>query len=1239
MSKALLQKVITNGADGNLNDFFLSVSNFYTEKDDDLDDYNDERFSDFKAIGEINFEDSRKLVVVTANATRDLTERSGKKDQYEKAKKILKFYTRYDAGIFVFSDNKRDFRLSLVYGTPDATRTVWSNFRRFTYYASPVLTNKTFLDRVGTCSFASLNIIKDAFSVEKVTKDFYKQIADWYFWAVQNATFPKDAETEANGRNNAVIRLITRLIFIWFMRERELVPADLFKEERIAALLKSVKPEETTYYKAILQNLFFATLNTRIQDRAFRFRPSYRGGNNDYIDHGVYRYEEYFNNREDMLIIFKDIPFLNGGLFDCLDWSAKESGTGDELRFDGFSDKDVGLNVPNYLFFGNEYIADLNAEYGTRNKVYHVEGILNTLSAYNFTIDENDPNDSEVALDPELLGKVFENLLASFNPETATTARKATGSYYTPREIVGYMVTQSLKQYFKTHLEDITDIDHKLDELLSPVSGEATNPFNTHDSEKIVTLTEGLRIVDPAVGSGAFPMGILNKLVSVLDRVDHDNRLWQQAQLRVIENLPDPVSKQKAKEQINLQFTMKNSNYGRKLYLIQRCIYGVDIQPIAIEIAKLRFFIALLVDETIDKSRPNWGIEPLPNMDFKLIQGNSLVSEFMGINLDNDDSESYGKLMKDETDELIAEFQNKKNDFQIEPDRTRKAALKNDIEALILRIFESKLQNQKADYFSNLQKIKQKYGHSLEKPQYKAAFDQEIATIDKKYGFSLTQAEKDLKEFSTGQKMKPFFAWRLYFAEVFHEKDGFDIVIANPPYISFGLRGTQSMTEQEKAFLKRTYPDSAEYKISLYAVFMEKAVCLANPNGIQTYIVPDSFLMGRYFSKIRGLILRKNRILELLLLPYGVFEAVVGFSVIYIFQRNISSDTRNSLLARFIDSRENISNRNWKSFSYPQEYFKGLKHNRFRLFFDRQTMDLVSKVENETVSLGAIIDFNSGLIGKEGKDSIVSENKVNKHWLPGIISGGEIRRFILKPEGNYILYLKEKIHSGYECVNYFEDKLFMRQTGDSLICAIDDIHLLCLNNVHVGNLRDKTYSLNYIAGIINSKLLNHYYRALALESGRTMAQTDIETLENLPIKKADLVRQQPLIDLVQMIISITKDSDYLSNLTKQTKVKELEAQIDHFVYRLYDLTEEEKAIVEGTTPQISPTEDIVPEYGDEYIEEEAQVEIILIKDKETPGTWRYKEQKEDHPLTIYLTKDQVKELGNPESIKITVTAA
>lgn len=1051
MNEDRLSRVIEDFNYRNLNLFFRGKCENYAETLEDLPQYDEEgKFSHFQKLGEIRFDNGDKLAVTSAKISGDLSERSGKKAQYETAKKILKELAVYDAGFFIFHDDAGSFRFSLVYGQAEGTKKSWSNFRRFTYFVSKALTNKTFRIRVGECSFSSLEAVKDAFSVEKVTKEFYKQIADWYFWAVQNVTFPKDAEAEDNGRSIAVIRLITRLIFIWFMKERKVVSPDLFEKSTAAGLLKSLQPAETTYYKAILQNLFFATLNTNINERNFRFASSFQGKNSDYMDHGTYRYEEYFKKREDMLVVFKDIPFLNGGLFDCLDWSAQERGTGREVRFDGFSDKEVGLSVPNYLFFSDEKEADLNKDYGTKNKKYRVQGLFNILSAYNFTIDENDPNDQEVALDPELLGKVFENLLASFNPETATTARKATGSYYTPREIVDYMVTQSLKQYYKTHLSDVEDIDNKLDELLKPVLSEAVNPFNEADCRRVAQLTEGLRIVDPAVGSGAFPMGILNKLVSILSLIDPENRLWKEAQLNAVKDFPEPAQKHHFIEQINERFSRKSINYLRKLYLIQKCIYGVDIQQIAIEIAKLRFFIALLVDEDIDKSNPaNWGIEPLPNLDFKLMQGNSLKSEFMDINLDAEDSDAPARLMKDETDELISEYRNKKIDYQYEPDRKKKEALKAEIDGIIIRIFETKLESQKAEYYTKLKNVERKYAGVPDVQQREEAIRKDIEALNRNYGFDLAQAEKKLKEFTTGLKVKPFFAWKLYFAEVFQEKGGFDIVIANPPYVSYGLRGAQKMSEEEKNFLKHAFPHSAEYKISLYAVFMDKAIQLSSPQGVQTLIVPDSFLMGRYFSKIRNAILRKNNILELLLIPYGVFDAVVGFSVVYLFQRTASLYTSHEILARYVDSKENLLNRTLKSFSYPQDYFRGLTYNRFRLFFDQQTMELVTKIESGSASLGEIIDFNSGLIGKNGKDSIVSDRKTNAHWLPGIISGGEIQRFILKPEGYYILYKKDKIHSGYDCVEYFEDKIFMRQTGDCLICAVDDIHLLCLNNVHV----------------------------------------------------------------------------------------------------------------------------------------------------------------------------------------------
>ncbi len=610
--------------------FFREKNSTFTPSQKELIHYDDENYRSGLKLGEIKFTDDEEMIICAFEVTQPLTERSGKKAQYEKAKKILK-ETQYDSGIFIFYNQNGNFRFSLIYANYLGTKRDWSNFRRFTYFVSKEFTNKTFLLRIGEGNFSSLEKIKDAFSVEKVTKQFYKDISYWYFWAIQNTKFPKDAENEKNGRNIAIIRLITRLIFIWFMRERKLIPGNLFDYHKIKQILIDISPIKTTYYKAILQNLFFATLNTK--ERKYRFQIS-GWKNSSYMDHSVYRYQDYFTNSSEALILFKDIPFLNGGLFDCLDRPSKQNNNQGEVRIDGFSDKDVGLKFPNFLFFSEVTNADLNKDFGTKNKNYKVQGLINILSAYNFTIDENDPNDQEVALDPELLGKVFENLLASFNPETSSTARKATGSYYTPREIVNYMVTQSLKEYFKTHLKDIEELDKKLDELFA--TDNENNPFTTQETKIIVKLIDALRIVDPAVGSGAFPMGILNKLVFILAKLDPENELWKQTQINALEqSIPDPVIKRKLTEQIEKHFKEKNPDYGRKLHLIQKCIYGVDIQQTAVEIAKLRFFISLLVDEKIDKEKKNWGIEPLPNLDFKIMQGNSLISEFMGTNFDD----------------------------------------------------------------------------------------------------------------------------------------------------------------------------------------------------------------------------------------------------------------------------------------------------------------------------------------------------------------------------------------------------------------------------------------------------------------------------------------------------------------------------------------------------------------------------------------------------------------------------
>jgi len=1189
MSRELLQKVIDQGVAGNLNKFFQDISNSYSELEDNLPEYDGNGFTDFQAIGEITFSAVEKLVVVTANVAGDLTERSGKKAQYEIAKKILKKYMRYDAGIFVFSDLKtKNFRFSLVYGQAEGTKKSWSNFRRFTYYASPELTNNTFKVRIGTCEFLNLELIKDAFSAEKVTKDFYKQIADWYFWAVQNVTFPKDAEQESNGRNISVIRMITRLIFIWFMKERGLVSAQLFNSDRISKLLKDISIDGSSYYKAVLQNLFFATLNTKIEDREFRFKPSYQGKNKDYMDHSIYRYESYFKNQEDMLEVFKNIPFLNGGLFDCLDRRINEDGKNTEIRIDGFTDKEVGLNVPNLVFFSDEIEADLNEEYGTNNKTYKVQGLLNILSAYNFTIDENDPNDQEVALDPELLGKVFENLLASFNPETATTARKATGSYNTPRDIVDYMVTQSLNQYYKSHLQDIADIENKLNKLFSTTSEEQQNPFGVTDTARIVKLTDDLRIVDPAVGSGAFPMGILNKLVFILSKLDPDNKLWKETQIKAVEGVPDPITKRQLKEQIEVRFTEKNSDYGRKLYLIQNCIYGVDIQQIAIEIAKLRFFIALLVDEKINKSKYNWGIEPLPNLDFKLMQGNSLISEFMGIDLDAKDTKSYGKLIKDEMDILIQELRTRKSEHQNEPDRDKKKHLLTEIETLITQIFEEKLKNQKSEYFNKLKAIEKKYAVISNVQQRNESINKDTATLNRNYKFDLGLVEKQLKEFTSGLKVKPFFAWKLYFAEVFQEKNGFDIVVANPPYIQLQKDGGK-LADLYKNCGYKTFERTGD----IYALFYEKGINLLKEKGRLCFITSNKWMRAGYGESLRNYFLTKNP-QQLIDLGPGIFEnATVDTNILVIQNAPNSNSLKGLTLTAEAKDKDLTEYINRNAVILPQMtgnvwYIGSDAEQRLKEKIEKNGKQL--KDWDVKIYRGVVTGLNEAfIIDTATKERLCKEDPKSAEILKPLLRGRDVKRYGYEWAGLWLIQSGFDINitilypAVYKYLKRFEEKAkirddqgknwwnlraciyypaFEREKIAWSDIATEPLFTLLPKGFYFNNtvymiLSDENRL--FICGVLNSKVNNWYFPQVATDLGKSGSRYFKQFVELIPIPPVT-TQNCHIVEKIEVAVE-----QILAGKKRNIKAdtKGLEGQIDQMAYELYGLTPEEIAIVEG----------------------------------------------------------------------------
>ena len=561
----------------------------------------------------------------------------------------------------------------------------FSNPRRYSFLlgeGAHVKTPSQFLKEKLTLKDGSyFNDLQERFSVEVLTKLFYKELSDWYFWALKQVKFPSEPtlnQATELGKNyeelvkehNAtnVIRLLTRLLFVWFIKQKGLIPEELFDENELEnKILTELNPikqtgmfshtgKDSVYYKAILQNLFFASLNCPIKpqsddedkrERGFRRDEKY---GDDFGNDWLFRYKKYFQKEYQdgkfVELINSKVPFLNGGLFECLDDKHNK------IFVDGFSDnlpKNERLIVPDYIFFGRDENVDLSDDYGDTSpqfKQASVKGLINILKTYNFTVEENTPAEIEVALDPELLGKVFENLLASFNPETKTTARKQTGSFYTPREIVNYMVDESLIAYFKGK----TEIEEEKIRTLFQYTDEEHKLTSTQVEELVNALYE-CKILDPACGSGAFPMGILQKLVHILQKADPDNKKWEKVQKEKAEielqqalDIDDKKDRENRLMEISNAFdvTKNTPDYARKLYLIENCIYGVDIQPIATQISKLRFFISLVVDQRNNTSDENFGIVPLPNLETKFVTANTLI----GIN------RPTGQLSLSNTDEI-----------------------------------------------------------------------------------------------------------------------------------------------------------------------------------------------------------------------------------------------------------------------------------------------------------------------------------------------------------------------------------------------------------------------------------------------------------------------------------------------------------------------------------------------------------------------------------------------------------
>lgn len=1038
--------------------------------------------------------------------------------------------------LFVPQDNPSTYRFSLV--TIDVTidehkvRRSYSNPRRYSFVLgteAKVRTPQEYLIRKGRVK--DLDDLQKRFSVEVLTKEFYAELSDWYSWAISLVKFPnapvdatKEQQIEHNSKN--VIRLLTRLLFVWFLKQKHLIPNELFDPKYLGEnILKDFDPSHeiglfkdkginSIYYKAILQNLFFATLNCPISSDN-RMSRGFRTEGQHFDINSLMRYEKLFKNPQFFLeLVNSKVPFLNGGLFDCLDDKQNK------IYIDGFSDNLVKpniLRVPDYLFFGEEKgkNIDLTWFYGgdKKKKNVNVRGLINILETYNFTIEENTPFDQEVSLDPELLGKVFENLLASYNPETKTTARKQTGSFYTPREIVQYMVDESLIAHLKRTVGE--DLESEYRKLMQYTDDDLE--LTTSKKQEIIRSLNNCKIIDPACGSGAFPVGILQQMVHMLSQLDPDNVYWHQivkestlGEMSKALDIQDEEAREEAINDIKRSFDkdINRPDYARKLYLIENCIYGVDIQSIAVQISKLRFFISLVVEQVAtENSNDNFGIRPLPNLEAKFVAANTLI----GIEK---------KKVGDFTGSLFDNQEIKKKEEE-------------------LRQAKHKI------YGAKTSKTKQKYKDIV------ATLRVEIADKLAKLGAIGNDAARELAKWDMFDQnaSSPFFdpEW------MFGVSDGFDIVIGNPPY---GVSVKGEYRKQAEKHLGKV-PD---YEIYYY--FIEVAKKTISEKGIMSYIIPNTYLFNMFADKYRRSILESWNVIEILdCTKFPVFESATVLNTINTWQKGKS---------QFIGYRNTSNAYNFKDLidkpklSIEKKELLSMNQNWGLAFFlQPSTISVVNRINSRGEPLEQFFPLISqGLIAYDkyrGQSENIIANRAYHHtqyaegykpWL----WGEDVRRYDVKwNKKEYIDYC-EGIANPRKPIFFNGERLLIREITNPSIFAALTSEELYNDPAIIVVLNSELYSIKVALAILNSKLATFYHFNHSPKATKgAFPKILVQDIKEFPLPEIDEKYKTAIEVLVDYLHSLkgTKSGLVLENTSNDIIASYIEKVIDTCVYELY----------------------------------------------------------------------------------------
>lgn len=845
----------------------------------------------------------------------------------------------------------------------------------------------------------------ESFKLKSVNQKFYDGVSNSFTELLQHL---KSIEKDEEEAKLFASRLLGRLLFCWFLRKKGIIDESI-------GYFNAHGSDATSYYKQSLERLFFLTLNTPIDERDELTKQ-----------HQKALFPELLV--DDQPSLFKTdqkTPYLNGGLFEPHenDWYTDDS-----------------LTLPEGFF----------------------TSLYDHFEEFNFTTDESSPEYEQIAIDPEMLGRVFESLLATQVDETGQQARKAKGAFYTPREIVSYMCKESLRNYLYNAVNNDVSIKESIDSLLDISDSEwAKSKSNTlrdkvkDNRTQIIDALDAVTILDPACGSGAFPMGMLQLMLKTYER---------------LESRFDP--------------------YKTKLSVIQNNIFGADIEPMAVEISRLRAWLSLIVDEDDPRS-----VDPLPNLDFKFVCANSLVV------LDNE-----------------------------------------------MGLFSDSSLHQK------LKDIRTKYFNARKKHTKKALQDEYYKLTSSEQTTLITDDTRtqQLKSFDPFKNSKPAD----YFDEdqMFGISEGFNIIIGNPPYVFSRKAG---FTEDFKKYVASNYV-TGRSKINLFSLFIERGYKLLADEGNLIYIIQNTFLRAAPYKKLREYLVNNSSIDLVLDLDKGVFDNVTASTTVLGVSKHAQKVNSKIKVVKALDG---VNSAKQSTIYLDQSTFDNSEYV-FSLTPETNN-ELFEKLEINSVKLSSIRkDIVNGIVTSKGKNQFIANTPETNIHKP-LIEGKDVTRFVPVFKNKYILFDRKILHRARaDYVWSAPEKIIIRRiSGGStpLISAYDNQQyrtFASTNNIILNP--ECGYSIKYILGLLNSKLLNWYYVQKFTNGSSLTVNISKTYLDQLPIKNVNETDQKVIVNLIDEVLEKQKDDP------SYEPVLELDA-INKAVYRLYGLSVEEIKTIEEAT--------------------------------------------------------------------------